>query len=143
MGDDRGEGKCACAEGFSRCTNSIDLRELRARAADRFADAGIRLQFVDTAVLTFVIAKNTGSIANPLGYCLAVGRRLHTDSNAETEKRRREFEILVRNTCPHGSSIERCGQCARDRQRALDLFPSLRRYLPASLTSTQSKKGPA
>jgi hypothetical protein len=67
-----------------------------------------------------------------------VGRRLQDESNDERENRRREFEALIGNTCPHGSSVERCGQCARDRQRALDLFPSLRRYLPASLTSTPS-----
>ncbi len=138
MGGDRGAVKCACAEGFGHYANSFDLRELRACAVTRFAGAGIGLHYVDTAVLTFVIADNNGSIINPLGYCLAVGRRLQDESNDGRENRRREFEALIGNTCPHGSSVERCGQCARDRQRALDLFPSLRRYLPASLTSTPS-----
>ena len=139
MGGDRGVVKCACAKGFSHYGNSIDLRELRACAVTRFAGAGIGLQYVDTAVLIFAIADNNGSIINPLGYCLAVGRRLQDESNDEKENRRREFETLVGNTCPHGSSVERCGQCARDRQRALELFPSLRRFLPASLTSTPSE----
>lgn len=138
MGGDRRAVSCACAKGLGHYENSIDLRELRASAIARFAGAGISLNYLDTALLAFVIADNHGAIINPLGYCLAVGRRLQDESNEEKENQRRMFETLVGNTCPHGSRVERCGQCARDRQRALDLFPSLRRYLLDSLTSTST-----
>jgi hypothetical protein len=140
MGGDRGACNSACVEGFSRCA-SIDLRELRACAATRFACAGIGLHFVDTAVLTFVIADASNrSVINPLGYCLAVGRRLQEESIDEKENRRRKFEAQIENTCPHGSSVEHCGQCERDIERALDLFPSLGRHLPASLISASPEK---
>jgi hypothetical protein len=40
---------------------------------------------------------------------------------------------LVANTCPHDSTVEDCSDCVEDRARALELFPSLRRYLSPSL----------
>jgi hypothetical protein len=110
----------------------IDIRELRARAARRFTEAGIESRYVDTAVVVLLIADRAGIVANPLGYCLAVGRRLQDDSVTGRDKRRRQLEEMVANTCAHGSTVESCSCCAEDRARALELFPSLRRYLPHS-----------
>jgi hypothetical protein len=117
----------------------ISVKELRAEAARRFTRAGIHPRYVDTVVVRCVIAMNTRLMVNPLNYCLAVGRRLQDESTAESIARWREFQRQISNTCPHGSSVERCGQCAEDRQRALHLFPSLRRYLPASFATEQAK----
>ena len=111
----------------------IDIKGLRAGAARRFAEAGIHSCYVDTAVVVFLIAHSSKKVANPLGYCLAVGRRLQDDSVTERDKRRRRLEELVANTCPHDSTVEDCSDCVEDRARALELFPSLRRYLSPSL----------
>lgn len=121
----------------------ISVNELRVEAARCFARAGINSRYVDTALVRCLIAASTRLVVNPLNYCLAVGRRLQDESTAESIARWREFQRQIGNTCPHGSSAERCGQCAEDRQRALDLFPSLRRYLPASLATEQTKGGKA
>ena len=124
----------------NRCGLSCGgVKELRAEAARRFARAGIHSRYVDTAVVKCVIAWNTRVIVNPLNYCLAVGRRLQGESTSESIARWREFQRQIGNTCPHDSSIERCGQCAEDRQHALNLFPSLRRYLPASFATEHAK----
>lgn len=120
--------------------NRIDIRALRERAARRFADAGIDSCYVDTAVIVFLIADRAKTIANPLGYCLAVGRRLQNDSVAERDKKRRQLEEMVADTCPHDSTVERCSYCVGDRARALELFPSLRRYLPPSFITIQAKE---
>ena len=111
----------------------IDIRGLRASAARRFADAGIHSRYVDTALVVFLRANSSKRIANPLGYCLAVGRRLQDDSVTERDKKRRQLEEMVANTCPHDSTVEDCSDCVEDRARALELFPSLRRYLSPSL----------
>ena len=118
----------------------IDIRELRARAARRFADASIESRYVDTAVVAFLIADSAKTVANPLGYCLAVGRRLQDDSVTERDKRRRQLEEMVANTCSHESTVEGCAFCMGDRERALVLFPSLRRYLPSSFITIQEKE---
>lgn len=110
----------------------LDIRELRACAARRFADAGIHSRYIDTAVVVFLIADSTKKVANPLGYCLAVGHRLQDDSVTERERKRHQLEEMVANTCPHDSTVEGCSYCVGDRARALELFPSLRRYVPPS-----------
>ncbi len=123
-----------CAQQLGHCrANYFEIRELRTRAAWRFADVGIDLQYVDTAVITFLIAESSRLIIHPLGYCLAVGRRLQEEAVSNADKRRREIHALICNTCPHGSAIEGCSDCEQDRANALDLFPSLRCYLPDSL----------
>ena len=52
---------------------------------------------------------------------------------------RRALRGLMLSACPHGSTMESCGSCEADRGRALELFPSLRRYLPRSLAKHQSE----
>jgi hypothetical protein len=111
---------------------SVDIARLRAEAQRRFARAGIHRRYVDTSVVMCFIAANTRPLVSPLSYCLAVGRRLQDESTAGAVGQWREFQRRVANTCPHGSNVEACSDCERDRARALELFPTLRRYLPES-----------
>jgi hypothetical protein len=112
--------------------NSVDITRLRTDARRCFARAGIHRRYVDTAVVVCLIAANTRLLVSPLNYCLAIGRRLQDESTAEAVERWREFQRRVANTCSHGSSVEACPDCANDRARAIELFPNLLRYLPAS-----------
>ncbi len=106
-----------------------------------FERADINLDYLDTAVVRCLIAAGSGPVANPVGYCIAVGRRLQDESAAEADRRRREFEERIRDTCSHGSDPEICAECSKDRRRALDLFPALRRYLPMSRTQSSTGEG--
>jgi len=131
----------SCADQLNTIrVDRIDIKQLRARAACRFVDAGIDSRYVDTAVVVFLIADGARTVTNPIGYCLAVGRRLQDDSVSERDRRRRQLEEMVANTCPHDSTVENCSYCVGDRTRALELFPSLRRYLPPSFTTIQAKE---
>lgn len=111
----------------------IDVGELRADARRCFERVAIQLCYLDTAVITCLIADRRQVVDNPLGYCLAVGRRLQEESAAAADERQRAFERKVSATCSHGSAVDHCSECARDREFALELFPSLRRYVPTSL----------
>ena len=122
-------------------TVGIDVRRLRGDAAVSFERAGINLGYLDTSVVCCLVAFGRGAVANPVGYCIAVGRRLQDESAADADRRRREFEDRFRNTCPHGSNAEICEECSKDRQRALDLFPALRRYSPSSPTGSPRGEG--
>jgi hypothetical protein len=127
------------------CTSSagIDVRRLRGDATVSFERAGIDFSYLDTAVVRCLIAISCRAITNPVGYCVAVGRRLQDESVAAADRRRREFEERFRNTCPHGSNLEVCPQCSTDRQRALDIFPALRRHVPTSTVTSPTKEGGA
>lgn len=127
------------------CTSSvgIDVRRLRGNATVSFERAGIDLSYLDTAVVGCLIAISCRAITNPVGYCIAVGRRLQDESAAAADRRRREFEERFRDTCPHGSNLEVCPECSTDRQRALDIFPALRRHVPTSTVSYPTKEGGA
>jgi hypothetical protein len=125
------------------CTSSVgmDVRRLRGDATVSFERAGIDLSYLDTAVVSCLIAISCRAITNPVGYCIAVGRRLQDESVAAADRRRREFEERFRETCPHGSNLEVCPECSMDRQRALDIFPALRRHVPESTVGTPIKEG--
>lgn len=125
------ETGCRCLSVCRACTTSvgIDVRRLRGDAAASFERAGIDLGYLDEAVVSCLIAVRCRAVANPVGYCIAVGRRLQDESAGEADRRRRELQERVRDTCPHGSNLEVCGECGTDQQRALDLFPTLRRHV--------------
>jgi hypothetical protein len=144
---ENGAGRGATLPASDRLTDCcraacIDVRELRAHAKRCFQRAGIKPCYLDTAVVRCLIADRAKVVENPLGYCLAVGRLLQEESAAAADRRRREFESKVAGTCPHGSGIDRCSECSRDREFALELFPSLRRYLPASVLSARPEEEP-
>jgi hypothetical protein len=120
----------------------IAVRELRADARRCFQRAGIEPRYIDTAVVRCLIADRTKVVANPLGYCLAVGRLLQEEAAATADRRRREFERDLANTCSHGFVVERCSECAREREFALELFPSLRQHIPPSLLSPRPEGEP-
>lgn len=124
-----------------RLSVGIDVRRLRGEAARRFERAGIDLVYIDTSVVRCLIAVGCRAVANPVGYCIAVGRRLQDESATEADRRRREFEERIRGTCSHGSNLRICAECSKDRQRALDLFPALRRYLPMAPTGSSNGEG--
>lgn len=131
---------------FSDCREcrpsvGIDVRRLRGDAAVSFKRAGINLAYLDTSVVRCLIAVGCSAVASPVSYCIAVGRRLQDESAAEADRRRRDFEARFRDTCPHGSNLEVCAECSTDRQRALDLFPALRRHVPTSPVSSPTWKG--
>lgn len=132
-----------CPSVCSECTSSVgmDVRRLRGNAAVSFERANIDLSYLDTAVVICLIAIGCRGIANPVGYCIAVGRRLQDESAAEADRRRREFEERFRDTCPHGSNLDVCAECSTDRQRALDIFPALRRHVPSSNVGPHTKEG--
>jgi hypothetical protein len=109
--------------GLNSRANSVDIARLRADARRCFARAGIHHRYVDTAVVMCLTAAKTRPLVSPLNYCLAVGRRLQDESTAEAVERWREFQRRVANTCPHGSNVEACPDCAKDRARALGAFP--------------------
>lgn len=119
----------------------IDVRRLRGDAAVSFERAGIDLAYLDTSVVRCLVAVSRSALANPVSYCIAVGRRLQDESAAEADRRRRELEERIRDTCAHGSNLEVCAECSTDRQRALDLFPALRRHIPTSPVSPPAEKG--
>ena len=119
----------------------IDVRRLRGDVEASFERAGIDLAYLDVSVVRYLIAVGCRAVGNPVSYCIVVGRRLQDESGAEADRRRREFESRFRNTCPHGSNDEICEECSRDRQRALDLFPALRRYFPTLPTDFLSGEG--
>jgi hypothetical protein len=121
----------------------IDVRRLRADAAASFERACIDLGYLDTSVVRCLIAVGCNVVANPVGYCIAVGRRLQDESVAEADRRRQVFEERFRDTCPHGSKFETCAECSNDRQRALDLFPALSRYFPTSRSGPPGGEGEA
>lgn len=126
---------------WCRPSTGIDVRRLRGDAAMSFERADIDLVYLDTSVIRCLIAMSCRAVANPVGYCIAVGRRLQDESSAEANRRRREFEDRFSTTCSHGSNVEICKECSTDRQHALDLFPALGRYLPVSPTAFPRGEG--
>jgi hypothetical protein len=119
----------------------FDVRALHAQARERFSQVGIDIGHLDRSVLECLIAAGNRSIENPIGYCLAVGRRLQD----ETERRgrmRRGQRLWIENACRHGVlEVGECPRCAEDRRRALELFPSLRKFLSDRTNSTDIKRG--
>ena len=137
------------AEPWARCVANddsrgiqLDVRALRNQAKDRFARVGIATRYLDQAVIEYLVAATTKSIENPLAYCLAVGRRLQNETDRDAGRLQRAQRWWIENACRHGGfDLEACPNCAHDRQRALELFPSLRRFLSASADSGGPKKG--
>jgi len=124
--------------GFS--TRQIDVRGLHAQAKDRFERVGIAACHLDRAVLECLVAATSRSIENPLGYCLAVGRRLLDEAERRAGRVQSAQRWWIENACRHGAvDVEVCPRCAEDRQRALELFPSLRRFL-SNWTESASKR---
>jgi len=123
---------------YTRCVTSdsgiwLDVRALHTQAKDRFTRVGIAARHLDRAVLVCIIAATNRSIENPLGYCLAVGRRLQNEADRHAGRLQRARRWQIENACRHEAfDVEACPSCAEDRQRALELFPSLRRFLSAS-----------
>jgi len=114
----------------------LDVRALRAQAKIGFARVGIAPRHLDRAVLECVIAASNKSIDNPLGYCLAVGRRLQDETDRRAWREQRAQRLWIENACPHGAvDVQACPPCAEDRARALELFPFLRRFLSESVNS--------
>ena len=110
----------------------LDVRALHTQAKDKFTRVGIATRHLDRAVLECFFAATNNSIENPLGYCLAVGRRLQDEADRDGRVQRAQ-RLWIENACPHGTlDVEACPSCAEDRQRALELFPSLRRFLSDS-----------
>ena len=120
----------------------IDVRVLHTQAKDRFTRVGIATRHLDRAVLECLIAATNRSIENPLGYCLAVGRRLQNETDRDAGRLQRAQRWWIENACRHGGfDLEACPNCVHDRQRALELFPSLRRFLSASADPGGPKEG--
>jgi hypothetical protein len=114
-------------------TRQIDVRGMHTQAKDRFERVGIAVCHLDRAVIECLIAATSRSIENPLGYCLAVGRRLQDEAQRRAGRVQSAQRWWIENACPHGAvDVEVCPRCAEDRQRALELFPSLRRFLSNS-----------
>ncbi len=111
----------------------LDARALHNQAQDRFARVGIATCHLDRAVLECLIAATSRSIENPLGYCIAVGRRLQDEADRCAGRMQRAQRFWIENACPHGVvDVRVCPKCAEDCQRALELFPFLRRFLSDS-----------
>ena len=107
-----------------------DVRALHTQVKDRFARVGIDNCHLDRAVLECLFAATSRSIENPLGYCIAVGRRLQDEACGSDVRAKRIDRFWIENACRHGTiDIEACRSCIDDRQRAIQLFPSLRRFL--------------
>lgn len=120
----------------------LDVRALHNQAKDRFARVGIATRHLDRAVIECLVAATNKSIENPLGYCLAVGRRLQNEADRHAGRLQRAQRWWIENACRHGAlDVEACPNCAHDRQRALELFPSLRRFLSASANPVGPKGG--
>jgi hypothetical protein len=114
----------------------LDVRGLHTQAKDRFTRVGIATRHLDRAVLECLIATTNRSVENPLGYCLAVGRRLQDEADRGAARVQRAQRWWIENACPHGTlDVEGCPSCAEDRRRALELFPSLSRFLSDSADS--------
>jgi hypothetical protein len=106
---------------FGRCT-------LKPR--DGFDRVGIATCHLDRAVLECLFAVTSRSIENPLGYCLAVGRRLQDEACWRDGRAQRTYRLWIENACRHGIlDVEACPSCIDDSQRAIELFPPLRRFL--------------
>jgi hypothetical protein len=120
----------------------LDVRALHTQAKDRFTRVGIATRHLDRAVLECLIAATNKSIENPLGYCLAVGRRLQDEADRDAGRVQRAQRWWIENACRHDAlDVEACPSCAEDRQRALELFPSLRRFLGDSSDPVRPKGG--
>lgn len=124
--------------------NPLEIRALIAQAKCRFARAGIAARHLDRAVLECIIAAANRSIENPIGYCLAVGRRLQDETERRADRTRRVQRLWIENACRHGAlDVAVCPRCAEDRQRALELFPSLSKFLgDAANTSDIEERQP-
>jgi hypothetical protein len=134
---------CARSES-SNCLWGIrlDVRELHTQARNRFARVGIAACHLDRAVLESLIAATNRPIENPVGYCLAVGRRLQDEAQRLAGGVQSEQRWWIENACRHGAlDVEVCPSCAEDLQRAFELFPSLRRFLSNSTDSSGLKRG--
>jgi hypothetical protein len=134
-----------CARSVS-CDSSprirFDVRALHSQAKDRFARVGIAACHLDRAVLECLIAGTNRPIENPVRYCLAVGRRLQDEAGRRAGGVQSAQRWWIENACRHGGlDVEVCPRCAEDRQRALELFPSLRRFLSSSTDSAGLKRG--
>jgi hypothetical protein len=115
---------------------------MHTQAKDRFERVGIAACHLDRAVLECLIAATNRPIENPVGYCLAVGRRLQDEAQRLAGGVQSEQRWWIENACRHGAlDVEVCPSCAEDRQRALELFPSLRRFLSNSTDSSGLKRG--
>lgn len=98
----------------------LDVRALRTQAKDRFARAGIATCHLDRAVLECLVAATNRSIENPMGYCLAVGRRLQNEAERQAGRVQRAQRLWIENACRHGAvDVEVCPRRAEDRQHAL------------------------
>jgi len=119
----------------------LTVRALRAQAKVGFARVGIASRHLDRAVLECVIAASNKSIDNPLGYCLAVGRRLQDETDRRAWREQRAQRLWIENACPHGAiDVQACHTCAEDRERALELFPFLRQFVSESANSASVKE---
>ena len=120
----------------------LNVRALRARAKVGFAQVGIAPRHLDRAVLECVIAASSKPIDNPLGYCLAVGRRLQDETDRRAWREQRAQRLWIENACPHGAvDVQACPSCAEDRARALELFPFLRQFFSDSANSAGVERG--
>ena len=120
----------------------LNVRALRARAKVGFARVGIAPRHLDRAVLECVIAASSKPIDNPLGYCLAVGRRLQDETDRRAWREQRAQRLWIENACPHGAvDVQACPTCAEDRERALELFPFLRQFVSESANSDGVRGG--
>ncbi len=120
----------------------LDVRALRAQAKVGFARVGIAPRHLDRAVLECVIAASNRSIDNPLGYCLAVGRRLQDETARRAWREQRAQRLWIENACPHGAvDVQACPPYAEDRERALELFPFLRQFFSDSANSAGVERG--
>jgi hypothetical protein len=97
----------------------LDVRALHTQAKERFARVGIATRHFDRAVLECVVAATSRSIENPLGYCLAVGRRLQDEADRGAGRVQRAQRWWIENACRHNAlDVEACPSCAR-----LSCFP--------------------
>jgi hypothetical protein len=134
---------CARSESSNRSWGiRSDIRELHTQAKNRFARVGIATCHLDRAVLECLIAATNSPIENPVAYCLAVGRRLQDEAERLAGGVQSEQRWWIENACRHGVlDVEVCQSCAEDRKRALELFPSLRRFLSKSTDAAGLKRG--
>lgn len=111
--------------------NFVDITHLRTDARRCFARAGIHHRYVDTAVVTCLIAANTRQLVSPFNYCVAIGRRLQDESTT-----RSSVGVSFRVASPTRALTDRMSKLARTARRIehelSSIFPNLSRYLPAS-----------
>jgi len=77
----------------------LDVRALHTQAKDRFERVGIATCHLDRGVLECLIVATSRSIENPVGYCIAVGRRHQDEDDRRAGRVQRAQRWWIENAC--------------------------------------------